>query len=76
MNSKTQDDAQQTEPKNMTRRRTMLIDEDVWRMAGDIGGSNHTEGFRISVKLLHEALSKKQLVGNKKTDRVDAENDK
>lgn len=40
----------------------MIIDDEVWRMAGDIGSNNHTEGFRISVKLLHEALSKKSVV--------------
>lgn len=45
-----------------SRRRTMIIDDEVWRMAGDIGSNNHTEGFRISVKLLHEALSKKSVV--------------
>ena len=45
-----------------SRRRTMIIDDEVWKMAGDIGSNNHTEGFRISVKLLHEALSKKSVV--------------
>lgn len=51
-----------------SRRRTMIIDDEVWKMAGDIGSNNHTEGFRISVKLLHEALSNKQVVRGEDKD--------